>query len=99
MLKTAQFTGSLREYWDFGSVRRLCVAEGWYTSGTNEQYTKMLNFVDDNEPTMENLILAATDIYLHSESHDGWTEQEEIENVLYLLINKAVTRSITLYNK
>lgn len=99
MLKTTQFTGSIREHWDFDFVRRLCIAENWYTSGTNEQYTKMLSFVDDNEPTMENLILVADDIYLHSESHDGWTEQEEIENILYLLINKAVTRSITLYNK
>lgn len=50
-------------------LRRLCIKNNWYTRGTNEEYEKMLTFVDacDNVTTAD-IVKIATDIICHSDT-------------------------------
>jgi len=48
-------------------VRNVCVEYGLYMSGTNEEYTAMLEQVRASEPTPENIYLVASDIAKHSD--------------------------------
>lgn len=89
--------------WDTEAIRTLCINNKLYTSGTNEDYEKMLNFVATAEegPTYNNIYAVANDIVNHS---DGQT----IENVMFLIetkviktffsISEEVQQSIDCYN-
>ena len=70
--------------WSYGSVRRACIKNDLYTRGDNESYSEMLDFVDENPVTDMNLYLVAKDITEHS-------KYQTIANVMYILINDAVT--------
>ena len=67
-------------------VRSLCIANDWYTCGTNEDYNVMLDFVSKNEPTVENICWIAKDIISHSKSNMGL----DIEAVMFDIGNRAV---------
>lgn len=70
--------------WDSGSVRNVCVKNGLYTRGNNEEYTRMLDEVNLSEPTTECIYLIAKDITEHS-------VEQTVSNVMFLLANQAVT--------
>jgi hypothetical protein len=55
-------------------VRTLCICKGWYTRGTIEQYTALLNKVSDMEEsekgnTTDQLGEIAEDILRHSDTN------------------------------
>ena len=74
-------------------VRAVCIREGWYTNGTNEDYTQMLEFVDEHREAKDQDILnIALDIYAHSdfEGYSSLTEDEGVlSNICYVLLNDA----------
>lgn len=69
--------------WSFESVRRCCIKNDFYTSGSNESYAAMLREVETLEPTTENIYKIAKNIYHH-------TAGQNIENVMFCLAADAI---------
>ena len=69
--------------WSAAEVRGVCVRNNLYTCGTNEEYSRMLEQVDELSPSTENIYIIAKDIAEHS-------EYETISNVMCILANSAV---------
>ena len=74
--------------WSANDVRMMCIREGFYTEGTNEDYTKMLEFVDEHSENPEDIhIYAVADsILMHTSKAKGQT----LENIMYILANDVI---------
>lgn len=70
-------------WWSADSVRQSCIRNELYTCGDNDEYSAMLDYVRDNDPTDNNLLRVARDICEHS---DGQT----VTNIMYILYREAV---------
>lgn len=80
--------------WSTESVRSMCIKNDRYTCGDCEEYQRMLNFVRDNEPTLENIEKVAEDIVNHSDlSSYGQTFDENVRSIMFELANDAITYS------
>ena len=53
--------------WIAEEIRNFCLEEGYYSEGKVREYEEMLNFVDQNKPTPENICKVAKDILDHSD--------------------------------
>ena len=69
--------------WNYDSVRRACIRNDLYTSGTNEEYSAMLDVVSNNDPTLPVLYTVAQDIQQHS-------EDQTVQNIMFILEREAV---------
>lgn len=70
--------------WSADKVRSMCIKLDRYTCGDNEAYNKMLAFVDNNEPTPENIAIVAEDIRRHSDlTAYGLDPLEELEAIMF----------------
>lgn len=59
---------------------RLCVDNEWYTRGTNQEYTRMLEFARDlTNITAEDIVAIAADIKHHSDT------ERSTESICHLL--------------
>ena len=81
--------------WTASDIRSMCVRQNLYTMGDCEAYDKMLSFVRDTNPTMENMVVVANDILEHSDVEKrcrmyGVDESGVFENILFE-IGKCVT--------
>ena len=90
------FTAKETRKWSKTSVQRMCVFNNFYTCGDNEEYYELLFFVEHYKPTLQNLILAAQDIYEHSDIEnlmERYNEDEKaiFENILFNLEDCVVT--------
>ena len=74
--------------WTSNDVRELCIREHYYTCGSCFDYSTMLEFVSENEPTAENMYDVAQDIYEHS----GDGDNVDLENIMFLLSRETVYR-------
>ena len=80
--------------WSASSVRNMCIKLDRYTRGDCAAYSKMLDFVANNEPTLENMQRVAEDIIEHSDmSCYGLSFDELVEGVMFDLANDAITYS------
>lgn len=77
--------------WSASAVRVMCIKHEWYTRGDNEAYAKMLGFVDDNEPTTENIYRVAKDIFEHSVFEGG-----DIDSIMFTVQDETVKRFYVL---
>ena len=69
----------------------MCIKNDYYTAGDNEAYAKMLNFVDNNEPTTTNIYKVAVDIVKHSDLESyGQSEKENIEYINGYVKNRII---------
>lgn len=75
--------------WSMSNVRKFCIQNNLYTCGDNEQYSTLLRFVEDNEPTAENIKLVATDIAAHS-TGVGVFDKEGIKMLARKLRKEAI---------
>lgn len=75
--------------WNAASVRNACIKHNLYTCGTNDSYNRILEKVNAYEPTKESIYVIASDIYLHS-------EENTIENIMFILSSEAVKRFYTI---
>ena len=86
--------------WNHDDVRSICIQQRFYTRGDCEAYEKMLRFVDNNEPTFENLLTVTGDIYNHSDvdaiREYGGLSSEEVFQYIYNYIAGVVTHHIEL---
>lgn len=64
--------------WLAEEIRNFCLEEGYYSEGKVREYEEMLNFVDQNKPTPENIYKVAKNILDHS-------DQEHKRSVLYMM--------------
>lgn len=78
-----------RRNWSSESVRECCIRNDFYTCGDNEDYMKMLQFVEDSQVTIANLYRVAKDIYEHS-------DEQTIENVMFCLNKDAIDTFYTV---
>lgn len=75
--------------WDMYDVRQMCLARNYYTRGDNGDYDKMLNFVNENAPTKENVYKVAEDIMKHSYVPESWCT-DWLTNIMYELELKCI---------
>lgn len=75
-----------KRIWHPGDVRMFCIRNEYYCGGCNEEYDRMLTFVRDNEPTVENIYKVAADIAEHSDIEDA----EEIRGIMFGLANDVM---------
>ena len=80
-MKTPTIT--TKRQWCANDVYTVCVRNGLYTCGDNEEYDAMLNSIDELEPTPENIYQVAKDIYDHSKN-------QTITNIMFSLEKVAV---------
>ena len=52
-----------------GELRSLCIRRGWYTKGTEEEYSKLLYMTKAEEITTNTLAEMANDILMHSQTN------------------------------
>ena len=69
-----------RRFWTTSDIRKVCIDNDLYTSGTNEEYEKMFKLAESLEPFAENLYLVAKDIEKHSEG-------QTVGNIMTILAN------------
>lgn len=72
------------DVWGSASVRQVCIENGFYTSGDNEAYSRMLNYVRENPPKKKNIYRVAKDIHEHSRINIS------IDNIMFILRKDAV---------
>lgn len=75
-------------HWSSSRVRDFCVSHNWYTCGDCQEYTELLNFVSNNDPSPDNLYTVARDIYTHSDFQE---EEFPLETMMYLLTRDCVS--------
>lgn len=77
----------IKRIWTLEKVRSMCIKENLYTCGENKSYSKMLIFVSRHEPTDENILRVAKDIFDNSENI-------ELQDVIFLLLNETILYTI-----
>jgi len=77
--------------WSSNSVRSVCIKFDWYTRGDVRAYSKMLDFVEENEPTALNIYRVAEDILEHTSD-----DEETIENIMFVLQKEACNTFFTV---
>ena len=65
----------------------LCINKGWYTSGNNDQYERMLSYVEKHhqDPTTQDIYNVAKDIMEHSND-----PERPIDSYMYEIYRKCV---------
>ena len=71
--------------WSSSDIRNMCIKNEWYTAGDIKAYSKMLDFVEDNEPTKLNIWKVAQDILDHSSEDDLY-----VEAIMFIIANDVV---------
>ena len=61
------FTAKEKRSWSSSRVQSMCVSYDFYTSGDNGDYEDLLFFVKAFRPTIQNMVIAARNIYEHSD--------------------------------
>lgn len=70
---------------DSGLIRGLCIKEQYYTNGTIDDYSDLLEYVDEHRDLDEHsLDIIAQDILLHSCYFD-----ETVANIKHKILNDA----------
>ncbi len=72
--------------WSMAAIMGMCVEHRLYTHGSLKQYTEMLQFVDGNEPTDENIYKVASNILDYTDAN----EDQTVTNIMYFIENEAV---------
>lgn len=73
--------------WNSEDIRIFCIRNRYYTRGTCEAYSAMLQAVENLEPTISNLMCVATDIKFHSNTEDT---TDDILTLLNREVNYAI---------
>jgi hypothetical protein len=90
-----------KRIWNRDDVRSICIQDRYYTRGDCSAYEAMLKYVDNNEPTLDNILIIVDDIFHHSDidrimEEGGVSENEVFTSIYFNLVNGAVTNYIEL---
>lgn len=69
--------------WDSGDLREMCIHHNLFNNGTNTDYYQALDFVRDNEPTIDNIYMLAKFILEN-------TSDNTLTNIMFLISNEVV---------
>ena len=83
IIQEPEITESVK--WSSRDIRNMCIKNNWYTAGDIKAYSRMLDLVEDNEPTKLNIWKVAQDILEHS-SEDGLY----VEAIMFAIANDVV---------
>ena len=72
--------------WSMKDIVQMCIENNFYTYGDTRAYMKMLNHVDNKEPTPEEIYIVAVDILDHTDPN----EDQTITNIMYTIEKEAV---------
>ena len=61
------FTAKEKRAWSSSRVQSMCVSYDFYTCGDKEEFEELLFFVKAFRPTIQNMVIAARNIYNHSD--------------------------------
>ncbi len=75
--------------WCSETVKQCCIRNEMYTYGSNEDYERMLGWVNLMVPTVDNLYVVAKDI---AERSEGQT----ITTVMFLLAREAIVTTFEI---
>jgi len=77
-------------------LRALCIAENWYTGGTNEEYSNLMQMAKKENITTDDIVEIATDIYEHSltamrklKREAGYETGECLAHIMFLVNEKC----------
>lgn len=75
------------------NLRRLCIAQEWYTRGTNQDYDHLLIDLAENKEnlTTADIIEIAEDIAAHSDLSEVCPEEDIIASIAYEVASIATT--------
>lgn len=77
-------------HWNSLDVRAMCIREDLYTLGDDEEYTAMLESVEDRSyPTLDDIYRVAEDINRHSAA-------QTVTNIMYMLANSVIKSSFDI---
>lgn len=81
-----------KNLWTANSVAKICRENNLYTLGNNEEYSKMLDFVRNNEADSSKIFIVAKDILENSEHKNLYSDDNEyLLNIMFILKNDACT--------
>lgn len=85
-------------YLSSSDLRALCIAEDWYTGGTNEEYANLMAMINKDNITTDDIVEIATDIVEHSSEaikgymkNAGLTIGECYTHVMFLIAERCNT--------
>ena len=72
-------------------VRKMCISNNWYTRGTDEEYSNLLNSIRNRKKITTNFLYEiACNVFIHSIMDEDYSINENIENIMYALMNDCV---------
>lgn len=75
--------------WIAEDIRNFCLEEGYYSEGKVRDYEEMLNFVDQNKPTTENIYRVAKNILDHSDEEHERPVEYLMREISVDLVNRC----------
>ncbi len=75
--------------WDSDTVKYCCIRNEMYTCGSNKDYERMLDMVNQMIPTVDNLYVIAKDIAEHSDN-------QTITTAMFLLMREAIVTTFEI---
>lgn len=88
-----------KKYLASDNVARLCIRKGWYTKGNNNDYKKLLSYIENlwGKTITDNVVKKiAMDIYDHSDI-EGLCSVFSCESISYLIhIIDCITKEIEI---
>ena len=88
--------------WNARSVKMVCVEYDFYTRGTNDDYNKMLAFVEKHPfPSYADVMIVAIDIFVHTDRSVYEYESDDtiLHGILADLWRKAITMRCSLFEE
>lgn len=75
------------------NIRKACIENEWYTKGTNEEYSALMDSVlGVPDITTERLLKIAMDILEHSEMNRDYTDEHEfVCDIMFKLAQECVS--------
>lgn len=71
--------------WSSSEIRNMCICNDWYTAGSIREYSDMLEYVEEYEPTKLNIYKVAQDILEHSDDSELY-----VEAIMFTISNDVV---------
>ena len=101
IVKGTELNATEKRVMDSDDIRKLCIENEWYTCGSNEDYSDLLNFIDNLENvTTQNIFEVAINIYEHSDLDEWFDNNEdiidEIKHIMFLIERNCCHTFFTL---
>ena len=87
----------IEKVWSADSIRTMCIRNRYFTAGCSEDYTDLLDFVERTKPNTMSVLYVAEVIERYSELNSGQSREEDIESIVFSILNGAITYCPTVH--